>query len=215
MRGMAENLLRDGEVPSSSATYRPHAEGFSLIELMVVVAVVAVLAAVATVAYSRHIRKSRMVEARAFMAAIQARMEAYLQQHGTYFDVSNNGAGSGGADAYYPALVAGSEPLAKPWNAPPAGWARIGARPEAGHSYFEYLVRASYGPGHALYGQAAALGLQAPQAGATPAPWYYVVARGDLDDDSGGDCGTPADGKCTFFTSTSAAGEIIARNEGE
>jgi prepilin-type N-terminal cleavage/methylation domain-containing protein len=192
------------------------AEGFSLIELMVAVAIVAVLAAVATVAYSRHINRSRVVEARAFMAKIQARMEAYLQQHGTYFDVSNNGAGAAGDEGlYYPALVPGSEPLAKPWNAPPAGWARIGARPESGHSHFEYLVRASYGPNHALYGQAAALGLQAPGAGATPAPWYYIVARGDLDDDSDGTCGTPAEGKCTFFTSTSAAGEIIVRNEGE
>lgn len=180
-------------------------DGFTLIEMMIVVVIIAVLAAVAIVAYTRHIRSGRLVAAKEFISAIQSRQEQYFQQWGYYCNAS-------GGDVYYPVTTPAGE--AVPWS-PPAGWADLGARPVSGHTYFQHLVRASVPPDHALTGFAAALGIPAqPAPPGTPSPWYYVVARGDLD--GSGVCADPPDGgACTLLYSTSARSEIVSRNEGQ
>lgn len=184
--------------------------GFSLIELMVVVVIVAVLATVATVAYVRHINKGRLVSARAFIAAIQARQEAYLLTHGAYCDVT-------GGNPCPTAVPTKGEAVT--WDpgacAAPQLWAILGARPEGGVTYFQYLVKASTASdGHALDTMAQSLGVPAPQSGVPGRPWYYVVAKADL---SGSDsCGDPpAGGGCTLLWTTSASSEIISRNDGQ
>jgi type II secretory pathway pseudopilin PulG len=177
---------------------------------MVVVVIVAVLATVATVAYVRHIRKGRLVSGRAFIAAIQARQEAYLLDYGSYCDVT-------GGNPCPTEVPTKGDPV--PWNpgacAAPQLWTILGARPEAGVTYFQYVVKASTASdGHALDAMAQSLGVPVPQGGVAGRPWYYVIAKGDL---SGSEpCGDPPAGTgCTLLWATSANSEIISRNEGQ
>ena len=190
------------------------AEGFTLVEMMIVVVIVVILATVASVAYQRHLRSGRLVAAQGFVSQILARQETYFQQHGSYANVS-------AAGTFYPAL-SGSEPKAKQWTTPPNEWKDLGARPPGAASYFSFFVRASAGPTHALDANASILRIPAqPSAPMTPHPWYYVVAHGDLDGDAtyanGGCSGSsvvrPA--ACTVVTATSADSSIIVRNSGE
>ena len=59
-------------------------EGFSLVELMVVVAIIAILAAVAMPAYFNHMMRSRQSRAINELMAIQAAEERYFVENGTY-----------------------------------------------------------------------------------------------------------------------------------
>lgn len=53
-------------------------QGFTLIEMMIVVAMVAILAAIALPAYTDQIKKSRRAEAQAYMLAVAARQQQFL-----------------------------------------------------------------------------------------------------------------------------------------
>jgi len=184
-----------------------YSDGFTLIEMMIVVAIIAVLAGVALVAYKRHLHSSRTVGGQEFISRIEARQETYFQQHGTYITADAN---------FFPALTT-DEPEPKSWESPPAGWISLGARPESGRTYFSFLVVASAGPNHALDATATALKIPAqPAAPMTPHPWYYVVGHADLDGDAAGACGgTISTTTCTLLTATSASSTVIVRNPGE
>lgn len=60
------------------------AQGFSLIELMIVVAVIGILAAVAVPQYNQYILKSKLAEARAELSDARVRMERYFQDNRRY-----------------------------------------------------------------------------------------------------------------------------------
>jgi len=59
-------------------------QGFTLIELMIVVAVVAILAAIALPSYQEHVRRSRRTEAQALLNDAAAHLERYRAQNGSY-----------------------------------------------------------------------------------------------------------------------------------
>jgi type II secretory pathway pseudopilin PulG len=177
-----------------------------MIELMIAVVIIGVLAAVATIAYSKYVARSRLLAARAFISAIQAREEAYMQQFGYYTSPDPNN--------YYPALLA-AEPVAKPWAPSVGTWDRLNVYPDGRVSYFEYLVTVSSttsSPRHALDsgGVATLLGIQVGR------PWYFVVARGNLD--GRGTCLNPPpldNGACTMMYGSSARNDIVILNEGK
>jgi type IV pilus assembly protein PilE len=58
--------------------------GFTLIELVIVVAIVAILAAIALPAFADQIRKSRRSEAISKMQDVQLRLERYRVDHPNY-----------------------------------------------------------------------------------------------------------------------------------
>lgn len=62
------------------------AQGFSLIELMIVVAVIGILAAVAVPQYNQYVLKSKLAEARAELSDARVRMERYFQDNRRYDD---------------------------------------------------------------------------------------------------------------------------------
>lgn len=70
---------------------RKHAaqDGFTLIELMIVVAIVAILAAIAYPSYQDSILKGRRAEARTAMLELMQQQERYMTQRGTYLVFSN------------------------------------------------------------------------------------------------------------------------------
>lgn len=67
-----------------SFSQRRSGQGFTLIELMIVVAVVAILAAVAFPSYQEHVRKSRRAQAKADLVELAQQLERQHTVQNTY-----------------------------------------------------------------------------------------------------------------------------------
>lgn len=78
---------------ATRATELRSAQGFTLIEVMVVVVIVAILASVAFPAYLDHVRRARAADAMGALAGWATRMEQY------YLDNRNYGPGACGISA--------------------------------------------------------------------------------------------------------------------
>lgn len=77
-------------------------QGFSLIELMIVVLIVAILAAVAMPAYRQYIVRSHRVDAQRALSDLAGREERYLYSNNTYTpSLSSLGGNSAMAGSYY------------------------------------------------------------------------------------------------------------------
>ena len=86
--------------------------GFSLIELMVVVAIMAFLAMIAVPNFNRFLAKAKRAEAYMNLSSIYAAEKAYWAEHGTYSDVLNGENGIGWkpeGKTYYTYGFAGAE----------------------------------------------------------------------------------------------------------
>lgn len=67
-----------------SFPYRAFAQGFTLVELVVVVAVIAILAAIALPSYNEQVRSARRADAQAILAQTVQCMERFNTSNGTY-----------------------------------------------------------------------------------------------------------------------------------
>ncbi len=65
-------------------TIRSQQQGFTLIEVMIVVAIVAILAAIAVPSYRDHVTRARVIEATSGLADARAKMEQFFQDNRTY-----------------------------------------------------------------------------------------------------------------------------------
>lgn len=61
-------------------------QGFSLIELMIVVAIIGVLASIAIPNYNEYIQRSRITRAVAALSDMRVKLEQYFQDNRTYVD---------------------------------------------------------------------------------------------------------------------------------
>lgn len=68
----------------NQAMPRKSAQGFTLVELVIVVAVVAILAAIAVPSYNEQVRTSRRAAAQAALTEIAQCMERFNTSNGTY-----------------------------------------------------------------------------------------------------------------------------------
>jgi type IV pilus assembly protein PilE len=71
-------------------TKRRPVQGFTLMELMIVVAIVGILAAVAYPSYIDSVRKGRRAQARTALAELMQQQERFLTQRNCYLGFSND-----------------------------------------------------------------------------------------------------------------------------
>ncbi|MBY0401362.1 prepilin-type N-terminal cleavage/methylation domain-containing protein [Myxococcota bacterium] len=105
-------------------------QGFTLIELMIVVAIIGILAAIAIPNFLRFQLKSKSSEGKVNIAAIRTAEESYLAEFGSYVAaVAHPAAGIPGASKQPLGVVA-----------PGANFDQLGWGPE-GNVFFQYAVR--------------------------------------------------------------------------
>ena len=63
--------------------------GFTLVEIMIVVAIIALLAAIAIPNYTRHMQRARATEAVATMSMVRQAMRDYFINNNTHFNITD------------------------------------------------------------------------------------------------------------------------------
>lgn len=134
------------------------ADGFTLIELMIVVAIIGILAAIAVPVFGSYLNKSKVGEAYTFLGEIKQRQEAYRAEFGQYCNVAD----------WTPAAVP-PDGVKAAWPSG-AAWRQLGAAPD-GQVRFRYRSRAG-APGEAP-----------PWGGTATDFWFQSDAEADLDAD--------------------------------
>ncbi|MEX2209110.1 MAG: prepilin-type N-terminal cleavage/methylation domain-containing protein [Myxococcota bacterium] len=146
-------------------------EGFTLIELMIVVAIIGILAAIAIPNFIKFQLRAKAGESKVNLAGIRTAQESYFAEAGTYMD-------------FPPTPILGFVPQQKapfnPLGCPPAVWAPggngfcwIGWQPE-GDVYYAYELEAA--------SSAAGVVAVDPANGVT-ANQFYATAVTDIDAD--------------------------------
>jgi type IV pilus assembly protein PilE len=81
--------------------------GFTLIELMIVVVILGILASIAWPSYTKYIREARRAEAQSEMLRIQLGLEKWRANNNTYSSTLSN-AGFTDSDTYYNFTITGA-----------------------------------------------------------------------------------------------------------
>ena len=127
-------------------------QGFTLLEIMIVVAIIGILAAVAVPQYQNYVRQSRVTIATSVLSAMRVSMEQYFQDNRSYAGACVPGTGTV-APLPGPAPNATSPSFTFSCNPPPGLTTYIvtatGVGPMAGFIYTinEQNVRATLGTG--------------------------------------------------------------------
>lgn len=168
---------------------RSHEQGFTLIEMMVVVVIVGVLATLGISGYQRYIRSSRTAEAGEMINQIRAGQEAYRTDAFTYLDISGTKS-LADMSTFYPNPSPGNFKTAWGSTSGAVGqrWSSLNMQPDGGGLYFAYGCAAGEstdpvpGVNTSTPGNAAVVtvGNWPTTVGSA---WYVVKAIGDLDGD--------------------------------
>lgn len=65
-------------------------QGFTLIEVMIVVAIIGILAAIAYPSYDEYVKRGNRTEGQAFLSDVAARQERYFSQNNAYITANAN-----------------------------------------------------------------------------------------------------------------------------
>jgi type IV pilus assembly protein PilE len=78
--------------PTESTAFAKHrTNGFTLIEILIVVAIVGILASIALPSYTSYVRRGQMTEGFSALSQMQQGMERWFQDRNTYLDGSKCG----------------------------------------------------------------------------------------------------------------------------
>ena len=180
-------------------------EGFSLVELMVVVAIIAILAAVAIPQYKKYQLKAKTSEAKVNIGAIRSLEEAYSVEN-DYYVLTN----------WAPGKIPGVAPGKFAENGTNNGFDIIGFAP-SGKVYYSYAVLNSENETADEYSSDNSTELDGIQVKITNSTDIRIWAIGDLDGD--GDMGGNPDpsgglGNNGAFMSTDEDPKIYDKNPG-
>jgi prepilin-type N-terminal cleavage/methylation domain-containing protein len=172
-------------------------QGFTLVELMIVVAVISVLAVIAGTAYRRYMDSGRTAEVYSMLGEIRIKQEAFKVENPSYRSANAN------EGDLFPALStsAGQEPRAHALTSPPQWWTDLGISPAKSSLYCSYTTVAGAA-------NAAPTGSRGTQI-FTTAPliqWWYAIAT--CDNDSDGNSAHNA-----YFTTSSQTSSVSSENE--
>ena len=137
-------------------------QGFTLVELMIVVAIIAILAAIAIPAYIGYIESARETEALEFLATVSAKQEAYRTRFGRFATASAN-------PTAIPKI--GEK---KNWDETNAGWIALGIRPKFKFSSFQYETKS--GPANVTCSPPSDAS-KACNADMANRAWFWSIAR--------------------------------------
>lgn len=173
-------------------TARRDANGFTLVELMMVVVIIGVLSAIAMPLYSRSRYRAYALEASEVLGRITAAQESYRATFNSYADTSSDFALAGTANgtsgvlgsAWWPALsTRDADGQVDFYASLPTSWNQLGVRPRQRVRYSYQTIAGRPGVSPGVGGSSPTLGYETLPA-AQQGSWYFAVASGDLDRDA-------------------------------
>jgi len=193
--------------PEPGPTYQSH-QGFTLIELMVVVTILAILSIVAITSYRYYNRRAYAQEARSMLLEMKMKQEQYFSEYGQYVSSS---AGVASSDLFPTTkAIEGDGSTGDRWswsgtncvtpaNTVEAAFCSLGFKP-TGATYWQLVTR-GWGPADAP--TSLSTGYPIIDNMAMTRRWYYAIATRDSDND----------GVFAVFIITSQTNEVIGIDE--